>query len=71
MKCPVCGCQNFFVKDPQDEYETIEFELQNGRIEFKSAADSSNCPEVHDGTETFCDNCSWHGKLKELKKSSA
>jgi len=27
MKCPVCGSLNFFVKDPDDAYETYDFEL--------------------------------------------
>ena len=25
MKCPQCGCEKFYVKDPDDEYETYEF----------------------------------------------
>lgn len=70
MKCPLCGYQKFFVKAPEDEYETYEFELRDGRPEFGVAAGSSECPEVHDGTETFCERCSWHGKFKELKKST-
>ena len=66
MKCPVCGCQNFYVKDPDDEYETCEFELRNGKIEYSTDADAAECPDIQENTETFCDKCSWHGKLKEL-----
>jgi len=31
MKCPVCSCANFYIKDPEDEYETYEFELKDGQ----------------------------------------
>ena len=34
MKCPVCGCIKFYVKDPADEYETYEFECNDGVICF-------------------------------------
>ena len=34
MKCPVCGCEKFFVKDPDDEYESYEIELKEGQIAF-------------------------------------
>ncbi len=34
MKCPVCGSQKFFLKDPADEYETYEFELKDGQAKF-------------------------------------
>ena len=70
MKCPVCGCQNFFVKDPDDEFETYEFQFREGSVEFGSEEDMSLSFIVQDDTETFCDKCSWHGKLKELKKDS-
>ena len=70
MKCPVCGCQNFFVKDPDDEFEIYEFQFQDGIVEFGSEEDASLSPLVQDDTETFCDKCAWHGKLKELKKNS-
>jgi phage FluMu protein Com len=38
MKCPVCGSLNFFVKDPDDEYETFEFELKDAVIVYNSEA---------------------------------
>ena len=67
MKCPVCGSLNFFVKDPDDEYETFEFELKDATIVFNSDTDESGRPDVHDGTEVFCEKCAWHDKLQELK----
>ena len=34
MKCPVCGCQKFFLKDPADEFETYDFDLKDGQAIF-------------------------------------
>ena len=70
MKCPQCGCEKFYVKDPDDEYETYEFAWRDGNVEFSADVDSSSCPEVCDDTETFCDKCSWHGSVKELNDAS-
>jgi hypothetical protein len=70
MKCPLCGCEKFYVKDPDDEYETYEFELHDGKAAFGPDVDDSSCPEVCDDTETYCDKCSWHGDFKELTGGS-
>jgi len=67
MKCPVCGSLNFFVKDPDDEYETFEFELKDAKIVYNSEADESDSPEVKSDTEIFCEKCTWHDKFQELK----
>ena len=32
MKCPLCGCVSFYVKDPDDAYETYEFDWRDGRV---------------------------------------
>ena len=68
MKCPVCSCANFYIKDPEDEYETYEFELKDGQFAFSSEDDAAAAPEIQDQTEAFCNKCSWHGNLKELTK---
>ena len=44
MKCPVCGCIKFYVKDPVDEYETYEFECSDGVICFDSDVSDSEIP---------------------------
>jgi hypothetical protein len=67
MKCPICGSLNFFVKDPDDEYETFEFELKDAKIVYNSETDESDSPEVKSDTEVFCEKCSWHDKFQELK----
>mgnify|MGYP000444021411 FL=1 len=70
MKCPVCGSLNFFVKDPEDEYETYEFELKGEEVVFVHEATESDSAEVNADTEVFCEKCSWHDKFLELKKKS-
>ncbi len=70
MKCPLCGCEKFYVKDPDDEYETYGFELHDGKVAFGPDVDASSCPEVCYDTETYCDKCSWHGDFKELTGGS-
>jgi hypothetical protein len=69
MKCPDCGAQRFYVKDPEDQYNIFEFDLQEGEIVFTdSQVESEQPPEVDEETETFCDRCAWHDKFKSLKK---
>ena len=67
MKCPVCGSLNFFVKDPDDEYENYEFELKGEDVVFDSADAESNGAEVKSDTEVFCEKCSWHDTFQQLK----
>jgi hypothetical protein len=69
MKCPLCGCQNFFVKNPDDEFETYEFSVASGDVHFGADAEAAASPEIQETTETFCNKCSWHGKFQDLKKS--
>lgn len=68
-KCPDCGCQSFYVKDPEDPYTLFEFELKEDGIH-PSADESEAQPlEVTEETETYCDRCAWHDKFKMLSKS--
>jgi hypothetical protein len=69
MKCPLCGCQNFFVKNPDDEFETREFSVASGEVRFSAGAADDPASDVREATETFCNRCSWHGKLQDLKKT--
>lgn len=66
-KCPVCSSQNFFVKDPDDPYEIYEFDLQEGEIVFRTEGDESELPEIEGETETYCNRCAWHDKLRTLR----
>ena len=67
-KCPVCGCEEFYVKDPDDEYETYEFTCKDGRVCFDPDVDESDAPEMSEDVETYCNRCSWHDKLGTIKK---
>jgi hypothetical protein len=67
MPCPLCGCEHFYVKNPEDEYETFEFDVKGGEILFPSEEAESERPRIKEDTETYCDNCAWHGKLKEIQ----
>ena len=68
MNCPVCGSLNFFVKDPDDEFETYEFELKGRDVVFNPEAAESGNPDLKADTEVFCEKCAWHDKFQELKK---
>ena len=68
MACPICGCEHFYVKNPDDEYEKCEFDLKSGQAVFASEEDESWRPDLTDATVSYCDNCAWHGKLSELIK---
>lgn len=67
MGCPLCGCEHFYVKNPEDEYETYAFDVRNGEIVFDSEGVERECPEIGDDTEAYCDHCAWHGKWTEIK----
>jgi hypothetical protein len=69
MKCPVCGCQEFFVKNPEDEFETRGFSVASGTVCFEAGEAEASVPGIQEATETYCNKCSWHGKLGELKRS--
>lgn len=68
MKCPVCGCEKFYVKDPDDEYEVHEFEAKEGQVVFCSDQGEPNAPEINEHTDTHCNKCAWHGEFRTLKK---
>jgi hypothetical protein len=64
---PFCGCDRFYVKDSEEEYETYEFKISNGEVVFTPEDGESECPEIRDDTEAYCDNWAWYGKWTEIK----
>jgi hypothetical protein len=62
----MCGCEKFYIKDPDDEYETFEFCIEAGGPVFSDDIDESEYPEVSAETRTYCNQCAWNGKLSEL-----
>ena len=67
MKCPLCGCLEFYVKDPDDEYEIYEFTCKDDDIVFDAEVDGNDAPSMSDSIETYCNKCAWHGKMETLK----
>lgn len=67
MQCPLCRCEKFYVKSPDDEFETWEFTCNQGSICFDNGIDPSMAPEIKADTETYCQRCSWHGKFSSLQ----
>ncbi|MFP4160075.1 MAG: hypothetical protein ACLFR9_10240 [Desulfobacterales bacterium] len=65
-KCPVCGCEQFYVTSPYDEYEVYEFECSDGEACFDPDAADTGCPEITGSTEIYCNACSWHDKFSEI-----
>ena len=63
-KCPICGCRNFFVKDPDDEYETHVFSVSDGTVAFSQA--DGGTPPVDGQTRIRCDDCTWSGCLDDI-----
>jgi hypothetical protein len=67
-KCPDCGSQGFYVKDPQDQYNISEFDLKDGEIIYTGVENDTVPLPVTDDTEIFCDRCAWHDRFKIVKK---
>ncbi len=66
-KCPLCGSLRFYVRDPEDEYELYEFDLERGEVVFDPETNEAELPEILEDTETYCNKCAWHDKFKTLK----
>jgi hypothetical protein len=66
--CPLCGSNEFYVKNPEDHYEIYEFQCRNGEILFDSDLDESEFPAIRRDTETYCNCCTWHDKFQELDR---
>jgi hypothetical protein len=68
-QCPICGSVEFYVKDPEDEFQTYDLKLCNGKITFSGNDSDSELPEIGDDTTLNCNCCTWNGELKKLKQS--
>jgi hypothetical protein len=66
-KCPLCGSQRFYVRDPEDQYETYEFDLNEGKLIFDPETTETEPPQISAETETYCNKCAWHDRFKTLK----
>lgn len=66
MECPLCRCAKFYLKDPDDQFETYEFSWRDGEALFEC---DEELPPFDDNSVAYCDRCAWHGKLGEMKGS--
>ena len=62
MPCPICKSDQFFVKNPDDDYEIYEFFYKDGEIEFTDADSEIGADQVGEKHEIYCQRCAWHGK---------
>lgn len=63
MECPLCHCQHFYLKDPDDQFETYEFTWRDGEVLFEC---DETPPPWDESTIAYCDRCAWHGKIGEI-----
>ncbi|MCK7512761.1 MAG: hypothetical protein MZV70_57845 [Desulfobacterales bacterium] len=68
MECPLCGCQEFYVKNPEDEFETFEFSVASGDVRFSADSEDASAPEVQEATETFCNEMLLAWKVSGAEK---
>jgi uncharacterized protein YbaR (Trm112 family) len=66
MACPICKSDQFYVKDPDDEYETVEFEYRDGKIAITEGDSDAVGDDIVEKREIFCQRCAWHGKKDAL-----
>ena len=64
MACPICKSDQFYVKDPDDEYDIVEFEIKDGHVTITDA--ETDDTDIDSGREIFCQRCAWHGKKDAL-----
>jgi hypothetical protein len=60
IQCPDCRSQHLYVKDPEDQYNIFEFEMEEGKIVSSDNSPASISMEVTEDTEIFCDRCAWN-----------
>ena len=66
MACPICKSDQFYVKDPEDDFGIYEFQLKDGEIAFEDADTEAEADEIGDKREIYCQRCAWHGKKDAL-----
>ena len=67
MQCPLCKKKRFYLKDPEDPYETYAFSSDSGGISFDSGLDAPAVPELSEETRIYCNHCSWNGRFREIQ----
>jgi hypothetical protein len=67
MECPYCCSRNFYLKNPDDEYETYEFDFREGKVVFLEKEEAPLSLPLEKDTPIFCNRCAWRGRMEDLK----
>jgi len=67
MECPLCKCKKFYLKNPDDEYETYGFDCESGDVCFDPGIDDDDVPDLTGDSHIYCDTCTWSGKYDAIK----
>ena len=65
-KCPICGSNEFHVKNPDDVFDVCQFECRDGRIVFAPDLEPAEIPEICNETIAYCNRCAWHDRFDRL-----
>jgi hypothetical protein len=67
-QCPVCGCDTFYCKNPEDEYDTKTFNVVDGSAVPSDPEDDDWSEDMTSETEAYCDRCTWHAPFGDVTK---
>jgi len=67
-KCPVCGCEQFYCKNPEDEFDITAFSVVDGKALPSEPDAGAGAHDLAPDTEAHCDRCSWHAPLENVIK---
>jgi len=65
LACPLCKSDQFYIKDPEDSFETFDFEFLEGKLHFQDN-DAPSPEVVKKNREIFCNRCAWHGSYDQI-----
>ena len=66
MACPICKSNDFYTKNPADDYDIFEFTYENGQARYEDEEAEADAPEMSKNPEIYCQRCAWHGKINAV-----
>ena len=67
MKCPVCDCKYFNLKDPDNPYRYYKFKCDGEDVVFEDDVTVDQLDQNGAAMTAHCLQCVWQGSLAELK----
>ena len=64
MKCPVCDCEYFYVKNPDNPYKYYQFTCKDGEVHFGAEVNKDEVPDIMDETQGSMANWLAESQLK-------